>query len=173
MAFTFIPNGDLLPGKPLSTDLMTQFRDNDEFLFNTATRTLERKIVSGSAITTFDFATVLDGNTDRVYQLLLRVKNAIAGTRNLFFRLNGSTFGASLVLMPSSGLVQIRALIHVKDDILGLFRFDVMNNSGAFTNSFISRAASAGNVTSLGFSTGDAAIDVGSEFNLILPGKGP
>lgn len=73
MAFTFIPNSDIDPGSPITTELMTSLRDNDEFL-EAVLRTwvlVENKEIS-SDVTTVSF-TGLNGNTDFAYRLQGRI----------------------------------------------------------------------------------------------------
>ncbi len=91
MAFTFIPNADLLPGKPLSTDLMTQLRDNDEFLL-AQTKGLvlvEKKIVT-STVSSVTFSG-LDGDTDEVYKIVARIIKSSGIPGDYLLKPNGIT----------------------------------------------------------------------------------
>lgn len=105
MAFTFIPNSDIDPGSPLTTELMTALRDNDEFLeanFKTW-ELLEHKELSADA-TTASF-TGLDGNVDFVYRLQGRIKKDSGGGSLIYeLRPNGVTSAqTSLISAHLSG----------------------------------------------------------------------
>ena len=96
MAFTNIPDGDIDPGSPVTTGLMTALRDNDEFLFN-ETRGLilvERKELAADAVSvTF---TGLDGDTDEVYRIVGRIDVVGAATNQGFvLRINGDATRAN------------------------------------------------------------------------------
>lgn len=191
-SFTVIADSAIDPDSPLTTGLFTNFRDNDihleEWLGDAFTAAkdhnhddvnskrvpsygfmLEQNIVSGGPITSFDFAATLDGNTDRVYLILARVQNSIGSARTLSFRVNGASLGSLLSVPASPAGVQLRMLIHAKNDFKAIIRSDELLDNGAFSTSFLGRAASSANITSLGFEFPDAAMDNGSEFQLFLP----
>lgn len=88
MAFTVIPNSDIDPGSPLSTDLMTKLRDNDDFLFTqTAGLVLvEKKLVTAN-VQDLTFSG-LDGDTDEVYQLIGRILSGAGAAENFTLRPN-------------------------------------------------------------------------------------
>lgn len=79
MAFTIIPNSDLDPGSPLSTDLMTKLRDNDDFLFTqTAGMVFVEKITPSTNPTTVTFSG-LDGDVDEIYIIKGKAKLSAVG----------------------------------------------------------------------------------------------
>ncbi len=102
MAFTNIPDSDIDPGSPITTDLMTQLRDNDEFLF---TQTgglvlIEKKVVtSDTQDLTFSG---LDGNTDAVYRMVGRI--VVSGAaEDVTLRPNGISTNQDSIIISQSG----------------------------------------------------------------------
>ena len=115
MAFTVIPNSDIDPGSPASTDLFTKLRDNDDFLFaqRAGLVLVEKKLVTAD-VTDVDFAG-LDGDTDEVYKIIGRIVTTSANTielqpntlsTNLASRLteNGATSVATTTLLLTRGV---------------------------------------------------------------------
>ncbi len=106
MAFTVIPNSDIDPGSPLSTDLMTKLRDNDDFLFaeRAGLVLVEKKLVTAD-VQDLTFSG-LDGNTDEVYRLVGRI--VVSGVaEDVTLRPNNiSTNQDSLSIFESSSSTQ-------------------------------------------------------------------
>ena len=116
MAFTVIPNSDIDPGSPGSTDLFTKFRDNDDFLFDRQAGLVlvEKKLVTGDvSLLTFSG---LDGNTDEIYKLVGRIRvtgtapeftlepNGISTNQDSLLVENGIQVSSPANLMMSNGI---------------------------------------------------------------------
>lgn len=106
MAFTVIPNSDIDPGSPLSTDLMTKLRDNDDFLFaeRAGLVLVEKKLIT-SDVTDVTFSG-LDGDTDEIYRLVGRIISGAGTGEDFTLRPNNvSTNQDSLNIEQTSSAV--------------------------------------------------------------------
>lgn len=95
MAFTVIPNGDIDPGSPGSTDLFTKLRDNDDFLFaqRAGLILVEKKLITAD-VQDVTFAG-LNGETDEIYRLVGRL--VTTSSPDFELRPNAITAGQSSV----------------------------------------------------------------------------
>lgn len=112
MAFTSIPNSDIDPGSPITTGLMTAFRDNDDFLLaQTKGLVLVEKKIITSDVSSVTFSS-LDGDTDEVYRIIGKILAPATGARDLELRPNGVTTAQIGVShgARSNGVVDVDAL---------------------------------------------------------------
>ena len=105
MAFTVIPNGDIDPGSPGSTDLFTKLRDNDDFLFaqRAGLILVEKKLVTAD-VQDLTFAG-LDGDVDEVYKLFGRIVVSGAAEDVSLQPNGGAAAQSSLNIIESSAAV--------------------------------------------------------------------
>lgn len=195
--FTAIADSSIDSDSPLTTGLMISYRDNDihleEWLGDGFTAAkdhdhdgvnskglvgaslvfLERKVVTGSAITSFDFAVSLNGDTDKLYWLVGKSKNAVVGANGLKIRINSG--GSSLLivtLIPNQGTGHFQILLTADSTVFRAITGTVtkitdIGGLSAVALIGVAVPSAEANITSLGFEVETAsAMDVGSEFTL-------
>lgn len=119
MAFTVIPNSDIDPGSPASTDLFTKLRDNDDFLFaqtDAAGLIFLEKITPTTDPITITFSG-LDGDVDEVYLIKGRAKFSNAGGAGTGVQVNvdpnaiTSSQGSAIVANLGASLVAASRMV--------------------------------------------------------------
>ena len=212
-SFTVIPDADIDPDSPITTGLMTSYRDNDVHLeewlglsftaaqdhdhdgVNSAVvdaaslqlKLIESIVISGSDVTTVDFATTLDGDADEQWIvtgkwrfvmavgaiITLRFNSATATNMTLAAPVGGSNTFASAAWFRSELVVDddTDPDLSVRHSLAQWTAFQVFGGGSSLGSGVLGTDFDFGgaNITKLGFVANIASnIQIGSTFSLYV-----